>query len=151
MDCLDWAQSYYLITSYSWFNMAQIILIEPDKVLADIYRQGLQAENHQVVICASAQAAIFAADEIRPAIIIMEMQLIGHSGIEFLYEFRSYTEWQAIPVLIHSQVPPSEFQDAWSLLKDELGIEGYLYKPTTNFATLARSVRVVLDAIPSSV
>ena len=127
--------------------MAQIILIEPDKVLADIYRQGLRADGHQVVMCASAQAAIFAADETRPDIVIMEMQLIGHSGIEFLYEFRSYTEWQSIPVLIHSQVPPSEFQDAWSLLKDGLGIEGYLYKPATNFATLARSVRAALALV----
>lgn len=131
--------------------MAQIILIEPDKVLADIYRQGLEVEGHTVVMCASAQAAIYAADETRPDIIVMEMQLIGHSGIEFLYEFRSYTEWQSIPVLIHSQVPPSEFQEAWSLLKNDLGIEGYLYKPNTNFATLARSVRSALEVILSFV
>ena len=124
--------------------MAQIILIEPDKVLADIYRQGLQAAGHSVVICASAQAGIFAADETPPDVIIMELQLIGHSGIEFLYEFRSYPEWQATPVIIHSQVPAAEFQEAWQLLRDELGISAYLYKPTTNFATLARSVQQAL-------
>lgn len=131
--------------------MAQIILIEPDKVLADIYRQGLQAEGHNVVMCASAQAAIFAADETRPDIIVMEMQLIGHSGVEFLYEFRSYTEWQSIPVLVNSQVPPSEFKDSWSLLKNELGIEGYLYKPTSNFATLARCIKNAMEPVLSAI
>lgn len=120
--------------------MPQIILIEPDRLLAETYRQGLQASGHQVVMCASAQAAIYAADETRPDLIIVELQLIGHSGIEFLYEFRSYQEWQDIPVLINSQVPPSEFSDSWSLLKDELGIANYLYKPSTTFATLLRSV-----------
>ena len=125
--------------------MAQIILIEPDKVLANIYRLGFESGGNSVVMCASAQAAIFAADEAQPDVVVMEMQLIGHSGIEFLYEFRSYLEWQNIPVIIHSQVPPAEFQDAWAILKNELGIEGYLYKPATNFATLARNVQGALS------
>ena len=124
--------------------MAQIILIEPDRVLAGTYRLGLELAGHAVVMCASAQAAIFAADETRPDLVIMEIQLIGHSGIEFLYEFRSYPEWQSIPVIVHSQVPPQEFQDAWEVLKNELGIAGYLYKPATDFATLSRSVRANL-------
>ena len=126
--------------------MAQIILIEPDKVLADTYRHGLELEGHAVVMCASAQAAIFAADEITPDIIILELQLIGHSGIEFLYEFRTYPEWQNIPVMIHTQVPPSEFKDSWELLKNQLGITAYLYKPTTNFATFTRNVRGAITA-----
>lgn len=125
--------------------MAHILLIEPDKILADTYRLGLESEQYSVVMCASAQAAIFAADEIKPDAVIVELQLIGHSGIEFLYEFRSYSEWQSIPVLVHSQVPPAEFSSAWSILKDELGIAGYLYKPTTSFSALLRSLSDILS------
>ncbi|MDL2342256.1 MAG: response regulator [Patescibacteria group bacterium] len=128
--------------------MAQIILIEPDRVLAATYRQGLEASGHRVVMCASAQAAIYAADEIWPDVIITELQLIGHSGIEFLYEFRSYSEWQTIPVLIHSHVPPAEFSDAWELLRNELGISHYLYKPLTSFKQLLRVVNDCL--VPAS-
>ncbi len=125
--------------------MAQIVLIEPDRVLAGMFRRGLMANHHKVVMCASAQAAIFAADDTPPDLIIMEIQLIGHSGIEFLYEFRSYTEWQEIPVLVHSHVPPSEFKNSWPLLKNELAITSYLYKPTTSFATLLRAVTSCLN------
>ena len=117
-----------------------ILLIEPDWVLADTYGRALIVEGHQVVPCASAQAGIQAADSHSPDLVILELQLIDHSGIEFLYEFRSYGEWQDIPVLIHSQVPPAEFASNWQLLKTELGVHEYLYKPSTNLERLLKSV-----------
>ena len=128
--------------------MAKLLLIEPDRVLADTYRRALQAVGHSVVMCASAQSAIFAADEITPDLVILELQLIGHSGIEFLYEFRSYSEWQSIPIIINSQVPPAEFSDSWAILKQELQIEGFLYKPATTLKSLLRSVDGCLAALP---
>lgn len=126
--------------------MAHIIIIEPDRILANIVKRGLEIENHSVVMCASAQAAIFAADEDKPDLVIAELQLIGHSGIEFLYEFRSYPEWQHIPVIIHTVVPPSEFCDSWTVLSGQLHASSYFYKPVTNFSTLARGVRLTLAA-----
>lgn len=128
--------------------MAHVLLIEPDRLLADTYRRGIEASGHSVVMCASAQSAIFAADEVRPDVVILEFQLIGHSGVEFLYEFRSYGDWQSIPVIVHSQVPPSEFNDSWKLLKTELSISTYLYKPLTTFNTLLRSIN---DCLPVTV
>jgi len=125
--------------------MSNILLIEPDKVLADTYRLGFEANGHSVVMCAGAQTAIFAADEKTPDIVVMELQLIGHSGVEFLYEFRSYTEWQTVPVLIHTQVPSSEFSGSWEMLSSQLGVSGYLYKPSTTFKELQRSAILALQ------
>ena len=118
----------------------RVLVIEPDKILAEIYQRALQSDGHAVVICASAQSAIFAADESSPDMVITELQLIGHSGMEFLYEFRSYKDWQNIPVLVHTSVPAGEFTDNWQLLRDELGIQGYLYKPQTSLASLLSTV-----------
>jgi DNA-binding response OmpR family regulator len=109
--------------------MAQILLIEPDLLLAETYRRALAADGHKVTVCAGAQAAITAADRTKPELVILELQLIEHSGFEFLYEFRSYPEWQAIPVLVQTGVSPGEFADNWQLLKRELGVNAYLYKP----------------------
>jgi DNA-binding response OmpR family regulator len=126
----------------------RIILIEPDKILADIYRRALQSAGHAVVICAGAQSAIYAADEAKPEFVITELQLIGHSGMEFLYEFRSYQDWQAIPVLVHTSVPAGEFMDNWGVLRDELGIQGYLYKPQTSLEALLATV-AELSEVPA--
>jgi DNA-binding response OmpR family regulator len=125
--------------------MAHIILIEPDRLLAGTYSTACKAAGHSLVPCASAQAAILAADQQRPDLIIVELQLIEHSGIEFLYEFRSYKEWQQVPIIIHSQVPPSEFATNWQLFRDQLRISEYLYKPQTNLRQLLASIKQVLQ------
>jgi len=126
----------------------KIILLEPDKVLADTYRQALMQAGHKVVMCASAQAAIFAADELKPDLVIMELQLTGHSGIEFLYEFRSYDDWATLPVLVLTNVPAGEFTGSWDLLRDQLGVSGYHYKPITTLRTLLRSVNTLAPVHP---
>jgi response regulator RpfG family c-di-GMP phosphodiesterase len=80
------------------------------------------------------------ADRFQPDLVVIELQLVEHSGIEFLYEFRSYPDWQDVPVIVQSQVPPREFNASIQLLKDELGIKEYLYKPQTTLKQLLRSV-----------
>lgn len=74
----------------------------------------------------------------------MELQLVGHSGIEFLYEFRSYPDWQNVPLIIHTHVPPSEFAGARDLLMKELGAHTYLYKPHTSLKKLLGTIREAL-------
>lgn len=120
--------------------MARILLIEPDRVLAETYRQCLELTGQTVVPCASAQAAILAADQQQPDVVVLELQLIEHSGIEFLYEFRSYPDWQHIPVVVHTHVPPVEFANSGQLLREELGVAAYLYKPVTSLKKLLRTV-----------
>jgi DNA-binding response OmpR family regulator len=120
--------------------MAQILLIEPDRVLAESYVLSLMHAGHEVQAAGSAQAAVMSADAIRPDLVILELQLVEHSGIEFLYEFRSYSDWQDVPVIIQSQVPPAEFADSWHLLQTELGVCEYLYKPRTSLLQLLKTV-----------
>lgn len=120
--------------------MANILLLEPDSILADSYMQAFRYVGHEVRRAVSAQDAVFHVDELEPDVVVVELQLVAHSGIEFLYELRSYGEWQHIPVIIHSCVPPTEFQDSLELLRDKLGVRQYLYKPHTSLQTLLQTV-----------
>lgn len=122
-----------------------ILLIEPDSVLANTYQQALKQTGHAVRLSRTAQEAIHSADMVRPDLVILELQLVSHSGIEFLYEFRSYTEWQSIPVVVHSVVPPAEFQASWQVLKGDLGVRAYHYKPRTS---LKKLLSVVHEFVP---
>ena len=99
--------------------MAEILLIEPDRVLADSYVRALQSAGHEVNAASGAQAAILAADAIQSDLVVMEIQLVEHSGIEFLYVFRSYIDWREVPVLLHTNVPPAEFDGSRELLSGE--------------------------------
>lgn len=124
--------------------MANILLIEPDALLARAYIQAFAHVGHRTRLTVSAQDAVFKVDEMLPDAVIVELQLVAHSGIEFLYELRSYAEWQSVPVIIHSCVPPAEFSDSMSLLRDRLGVRTYLYKPQTSLRMLLRAVEDVV-------
>lgn len=124
--------------------MAHILYVEPDVVLARVYEEALQASGYSVCAVLSAQAAVSAADDMLPDIVILELQLPRHNGLEFLYEFRSYPDWHQVPVLIHSMVPAGEFMLVQDYSRQFLGICGYLYKPQTSLAELVCKVRDLL-------
>jgi len=129
--------------------MARILLVEPDRVLAESYVQALLHAGHEVQAAGGAQAAIMSADAIPPDLVILEIQLVEHSGIEFLYEFRSYPDWQDVPVIFQTNVPRNEFTDNWQLLQDELGVRDYLYKPRTSLKQLLAAVSEYLPVSAS--
>lgn len=124
--------------------MANILMLEPDEQLAGIYQTAFEHVGYAVRRSVSAQEAVFQIDDHLPDIIIVELQLVAHGGIEFLYELRSYCEWQHIPVLIHSCIPPIEFEDSMQLLTGMLNVKAYLYKPHTTLQTLLREVRTAM-------
>jgi len=123
--------------------MAQVLLVEPDRYLANVYLEALENAGHKVNVANTAQAAIRLADIAHPDVIILELQLVEHSGVEFLYEFRSYVDWQDIPVIAHTIVPPAEFNRSKKLLADELGVRLYLYKPHTTLVRLLSGINQV--------
>lgn len=112
-----------------------ILMIEPDIILARLQKSFLEKKGFSVDWTASAQEAITLADAKRPDVVLLEMLLPRHNGIEFLYEFRSYDDWNNIPIIVNSHVSKKSFgldDTLWS----RLGIKHYLYKPLTSLDML---------------
>jgi DNA-binding response OmpR family regulator len=126
--------------------MTRILLLEPDKLLANTYLKALQAAGYEVDVCHAAQSAIHSADKVKPDIVIVELQLVSHSGIEFLYEFRSYADWQDVPIIILTNVPVNEFVSCEQLLMNEMNVKLYLYKPHTSLRKLLQSINELTSA-----
>ena len=124
----------------------RILLIEPDQLLGQLYAQRLSRGGYKVRLCSQAQQAVDLIDKQRPDLIILELQLADHSGVEFIYECRSYPEWQTIPIVIHTLVPPNVFSINDLQMKN-LGIVQYLYKPSTSLLKLNQVVGTVLRQI----
>jgi len=117
-----------------------VLLIEPDTIQATNYSEALRRAGHSVAHARSAQSAVQLADTgNKPDVVVLELQLPQHNGIEFLYEFRSYPEWQAIPAVIHTFVPVRDLKHATTLTQ-ELGVREILYKPTTSLQELCEAV-----------
>jgi CheY-like chemotaxis protein len=128
--------------------MNQILVLEPDRLLAEIYRRALQYAGYGATYVTSGQAAVDSADQSKPDLIIMELQLPAHNGLEFLYEFRSYVDWQQVPVIVNTNTPPTGIGSTESLY-NELGIRAWHYKPETSLQLLIRSVNEKLQKTTS--
>lgn len=116
-----------------------ILLVEPDVILAQTYLSALRRANHTVSHARGAQEAVQLADDKLPDVMLLEPQLARHNGIELLYELRSYTEWQNIPVILLTQLSPSALQ-ANSLLADHLDVSHILSKSQTSLEQLVSIV-----------
>lgn len=120
--------------------MSRILIIEPNKILAAQYAGFLSRAGHDVAVAYDAQSAINRTDKRTPDLVLLELLLSAHSGIEFLYEFRSYPEWRKVPVLVLSRLPQAELA-ANQAAYDRLGVVGYLYKPKTSLKQLGSKVK----------
>lgn len=113
----------------------RILLVEPNRINANIYKSALAKSGHKIFVAHQAESAIHLLDKHQVDLVVLELQLGDHNGVEFMYELRSYTEWHNLPIVVHSLVP--EYQANLNAdAKKSLGIVDYLYKPTTSLEKL---------------
>lgn len=126
-----------------------ILLVEPDKILGSVIKAAFEAVGDDVVWTRSAQIALDSLDDTlanQPDIIILEIQLGLHNGIEFLYEIRSYPEWQHIPVIVHT-INENSKDNIFSPALKQLGVVQVFYKPQTPTASLVKAARRLVPAL----
>jgi DNA-binding response OmpR family regulator len=120
--------------------MANIFLLEPDRVLARTYAVALEHAGHTVRWEVEAQAALDVLETFSADIIVLEVQLARHGGIEFLHELRSYPEWQELPVIINTNLTRQALEPVQNALQENLGVQVCLYKPRTSLHQLVKVV-----------
>lgn len=126
--------------------MADVLIIESDKVLARTYARALEHSGFEVVCAYAAQEALTAMDAQAPRIVILDMQLAGHDYLAFLHEFRSYVEWSDIPVVLLSALTDVEMQRVGPVLQRDFAVSASLYKPRATLQQLIRTVREHIKA-----
>lgn len=119
--------------------MAHILILEPDKLTANTMRLYFGKTPHTAAIHSSPQQAVTSADHQRPQVIVTELQLAGRTGVEFLYEVRSYPDWQDIPLIIFSGLSPEQLKP-YSQAFSQLNIAGILHKGQAGLNDLLNEV-----------
>ena len=93
----------------------------------------------EIVLVARADQAVEQANLRTPDCVVLELGLARHSGLEFLYEFRTYPDWQAIPciVLTNVELEPDVLRSrSWQ----QLNVAAYAYKSDTSHKTLQQLI-----------
>lgn len=117
-----------------------VLLVEPAADLAEVLAKALAAQGINSQTAYSAQSAIAKADKQKPSVIVLELVITRHNGLEFIHEFRSYADWLDIPIIIYSRVSAEELGLKPELLIN-LGIVKHFYKPTTTLSQLVEAVK----------
>ncbi|MCB9823127.1 response regulator [Candidatus Nomurabacteria bacterium] len=122
--------------------MISILLVEDDAWLRELYGQALERlKDVSMEYAESAGAALKILDSRSVDLIILDIFLDTHSGVELLHELASYNDTRLTPVVILSAVSESDFgmdHKRWG----QYGVVKYLYKPSTKPQDLVNAVEL---------
>jgi DNA-binding response OmpR family regulator len=115
---------------------ARILIIEDVKEMADLIRLYLQKEGMDATICETAEDGLVRFDEIRFDLVVLDINLPGIDGFEFLQRLRKNS---SIPVMIVS----ARDADEDMILGLGIGADEFVTKPFSPKVLVAR-VRAML-------
>lgn len=125
-------------------NSQRILLVEDDAWLKELYSDAIKKDaSTELVLVSTAEEALNAIDSQKIDLIVLDMFLPEHNGIELLHEIASYEDSSRIPVIILSAVHERDFalkKERWH----HYGIKKYLYKPAYKPHEVAECVHKIL-------
>lgn len=131
--------------------MKKILLVEDDKWLSQMYGDAFEgASNISVDVAANADEVFELLDKNKYDLVLLDLFLPSHSGVELLHEIVSYEDTFQVPVMILSSVSPNETameKDRWV----EYGVVDYLYKPKIKPDYLVAHVKKFFTSLPEEV
>ena len=117
--------------------MKKILVIEDDIMLNEALKYDLTAENYLIDTCFDAESAFTFLKTNHIDLIILDINLPGMSGFDFIKLLRK--EWPSVPVMILSACDLDE-----DILKGyDLGADEYITKPF-NSEIFHRKIKVLL-------
>jgi CheY-like chemotaxis protein len=118
-----------------------ILVIEDNDNNRMLVRDVLQASGYQIVEAETAEDGLRLAAEQHPALILMDIQLPGMSGIEALKHLRANPATSAIPVM--AVTASAMTQDRHHIMA--AGFDGYQSKPIS-IQPFLQAVRALLPS-----
>jgi DNA-binding response OmpR family regulator len=119
--------------------MTKILLLQSDDQLAANSATYLKHKGFDVSVHKDPQMAVAEADVNLPDIVIIDLSLAGRSGVEFLYELRSYPDWQAIPAIITGNLTMQHVQPYLDSF-NQLDVAVYLPRQSTSLERLTEEI-----------
>ncbi len=117
-----------------------ILIVEDNEKNRKLVRDVLQFRGYQTVEAETAEEGIRLAQESRPALILMDIQLPGMNGIEALGRLRADPRTKKIPVI--AVTASAMTHDRQKIMA--AGFDGYQSKPI-NVKEFIAAVREMLD------
>jgi len=104
--------------------MKKILIIEDEKILAEMYKDKFEEAGHQADLVFSSEQALDYLKKEKPDLILLDILLPRENGIYFLKRLKEIEEGSKVPVIAFSNYDePRTKKEAL-----ELGAKAYLIK-----------------------
>jgi two-component system cell cycle response regulator DivK len=121
--------------------MSLILIVEDNEKNLKLVRDVLQVKGYQTLEAGTAEAGLTIARERMPALILMDIQLPGMSGIDAIKALRAEPATASIPVVaITASVMQQDRQQIMSA-----GFDGFIEKPI-NLRSFLDTVQKAMQA-----
>ena len=116
--------------------MAKVLVVDDDRIVADMYRLALSRAGHEVIVANDGVAGIQAATAGGPEIVFLDVRMPQMDGVEVLGKLMAGDSTRGLPVVMLSNY------DEPGLVRQCLGLgaKEYLVKTATNPADLDQIV-----------
>lgn len=114
----------------------KIVLIEDNKMNSRLAQKVLESAGMEVFVYSNAEEALSGLNGIRPSLVLVDLQLPGISGYDFVRQVRRFEKYAGIPlVAISANVREEDKSKAYAA-----GCDGFIEKPM-NTRTLVRDLQ----------
>jgi DNA-binding response OmpR family regulator len=94
--------------------MKNILIIEDDQIVANVYRNKLAIEGYNTEVAADGELGLKMMRTFKPQLIIIDLMLPGISGVDVIKEVRSEDEFAKTPIIVFSNTYLTNLiQEAW--------------------------------------
>ena len=104
--------------------MKKVLLIEDEKILAEMYRDKLTEAGFEVIWTMEAKDGLELARKEKPDLVLLDILLPRENGVFFLNQLRKDPQISSIPVVVFSNYDDPETKKK----SVKLGAEEYLIK-----------------------
>ena len=82
--------------------MHKILIIEDDEIVAEVYKNKLQAEGYEVDVAHNGESGYVRLKSFRPDLLLLDMMIPGPSGSDILRMLRRNIEFKDLPIIAFS-------------------------------------------------
>ncbi len=121
--------------------MANLLIIEDHTPLCRFYQSVFGRLGHKVTIANTGEAAVVAAERVRPDLIILDLMFPGMKGVAFAKKLAQLNAVRDVPLIVSTGLPEADAK----AVAESVGAAAVLAKPF-DIKTLLDLVKSLLPA-----
>ncbi len=124
--------------------MKNILLVEDDPFISDIYSRSFSKENFKVDMAVDGQMALEKIRDNPPDLLVLDIDLPKINGCEILKKLRSEPKTKNLKVIVLSNYPDKDINKKYNINLDSFGIIKHFLKIEAPVDQIVREVKEIL-------